>query len=443
MAPDGSIPRRAFLKSAVAIGGTAALAACTQRETVDVPSGPSDLSSLPNRQHAWNSALDTDDAGNPRSPRHHVLRLLDYRRDGPPTDADRRTTEEAFRLLERAYGRSNDGLLFTVGYAPAYFERFDRSPAGVDLPEPEALAPFENPAFDAPDAVVHLAGDRAKVVLAAEEALRGRTDAVNGVEVTTSLDGVFDVAERRTGFVGEGLPADNQDVAGVPGSEPVSEEAPLYMGFESGFRKSQATEDRVTIPEGPFAGGTTQHISKISLNLNQWYEQDSRYQRVAKMFCPAHADSGAVKGTGDNLGDDSGVADCAPTEETARTRGVVGHSQKMTDLREGDRPVLLRRDFDSTDGEQAGLHFVSLQRDVEEFVATREAMNGTDLDGAVGQRNNNGILQYMTVERRGNYLVPPRRLRALPPATPGTDSDDGPDSGSDVGGEARTTAEDA
>jgi len=53
-------------------------------------------------------------------------------------------------------------------------------------------------------------------------------------------------------------------------------------------------------------------------------------------------------------------------------------------------------------------------------VRTREAMNGTDVteQSAVGQRNNNGILQYVRTQRRGNYLVVPRSLRALPPADP-------------------------
>jgi hypothetical protein len=192
------------------------------------------------------------------------------------------------------------------------------------------------------------------------------------------------------------------------------------MGFKSGFKENQASEERVTIPDGPFAGGATQHVSAISLNLSQWYEQDSRFQRVAKMFCPAHAQNGTVEGVGENLGTSSRMDDCASAEEAARTMGVVGHSQKMVSVREGDRPIILRRDFDSTDGGRAGLHFVSLQRAIGDFVKTREAMNGTDLSSksAVGQRNNNGILQYISVERRGNYLLPPRRLRSLPPASP-------------------------
>jgi hypothetical protein len=47
-------------------------------------------------------------------------------------------------------------------------------------------------------------------------------------------------------------------------------------------------------------------------------------------------------------------------------------------------------------------------------------MNGEDLAerSAVGQKNNNGILQYMDVLRRGNFLLPPRELRALPTPNP-------------------------
>ncbi|MFC6725053.1 Tat pathway signal protein, partial [Halobium palmae] len=106
--------------------------------------------------------------------------------------------------------------------------------------------------------------------------------------------------------------------------------------------------------------------------------------------------------------------------EHAREYGRVGHSQKTARVREDGRPIILRRDFDSTDGGEASVHFVSLQRDVADFVTTREAMNGTDVTDApaVKQRVNNGILEYTFVERRGNYLLPPRSLRSLPPAQP-------------------------
>jgi hypothetical protein len=413
------VGRRAFLKSAVAIGGASALAACMDREDPSIPAGVEDPSSLPVRQHAWNEVLDRDDAGNVVPPRHHALLHLEYG-GGTPTDADRETVETALRTLERAYEWSNDGVLFTLGYSPAYFERFDADlHESVDLPEPRALSALEDPVLDDPDAVLHLASDHASAVLEAEEALRGNRETANGVDVEATLTDVFSVADRRSGFVGDGLPADHQDTGGVPDSKPVPEDSPFYMGFESGYEKSQATEDRVTVQSGPFAGGTTQHASHIDLNLEQWYEQDDRESRVAQMFCPAHADSGAVEGTGENLGDSPQLEDCGDPVETARDRGVVGHSQKLEPVREDGRPIILRRDFDSTDGGHAGVHFLALQREIADFVRTREAMNATDVSDStpVGRRQNNGIRQYLSVTHRGNYLLPPRGRRALP--TPG------------------------
>jgi hypothetical protein len=412
------------VKSAVAVGGAAALSACMGREketgtrTLDLPQGPDDLSSLPERQHAWDDYLTTDDHGNVVAPRHRVVLLLDYAGDGTPGADEREQVESAFRSLERAYGRSNEGLLFSVSYSPYYFDRFDADlPDSAALPEPEPLAPFEDPDPDDPDAVVHLASDYGSVVLGVEQALTGERSSLNGVEVAADLNGVFEEYDRRTGFIGRGLPAEHDDVEGVPADE-VPEDSPLYMGFESGFTKNQASEDFVTIETGPFAGGTTQHVSRIRLHLQQWYQQDTRYHRVATMFCPVHAEEGLVDGVGDNLGDSAGMAErgCpAHTDDHASEHGVVGHSQKSARAREDGSPLMIRRDFDSTDDGQATLHFVAVQQSIADFVKTREAMNGTDIDSAaVGQRTNNGILQYMTVERRGNYLVPPRSKRALP-----------------------------
>ncbi|WP_330633516.1 DUF7405 family protein [Halocatena halophila] len=420
-----SISRRSFVRSAVAVGGTAVFAACLARERPQaLPQGVTDPSTLPERQHAWNEALSKDDHGNVVVPRHRLLLYLDYRSEGVPTTDERSTVATALETLERAYPRSNEGLLFTVSYSPRYFERFDVSlPSSVSLPPPEALAPFESPTLDTPDAVVHLASDYGSVVLSAEQALFGELDALNGRGVDASIEGVFHRRERRTGFIGAGLPADNQSVAGLPASEPVSEETPLYMGFKSSFSKSQASEDRVTIDDGPFAGGTTQHISTLRLHLQQWYEQDSRRHRVATMFCPAHADEQRVEGVGENLGTDPEIsAQGCPSNTQAdwTERGRVGHAQKSARARRDDRPIILRRDFNSTDDDTAGLHFVSLQASIEDFVETRTAMNGTDLDGDGGsvQRSNNGILQYLTVRNRGNYLVPPRRHRVLPVPNP-------------------------
>ena len=419
------LSRRAFVKAAVAIGGASALSACLGREgDPDLPTGVDDPSTLPARQHAWNDALPTDDHGNDVPPSHRVLLYLDYAGDGTPDESDRETLSEALATLERAYPRKAEGLFATISYSPAYFDRFDADlPDSVDLPAPEALAPFETPALDTPDAVVHLASNYGSVVLGAEEALLGEKSELNGIAVEATLDSIFERADRRPGFIGDGLPAEHQDVGGIPDSEPVSEDTPLYMGFESGMKKSQASEDAVTIPEGPFAGGTTQHVSTIDLHLDQWYEQDSRSHRVASMFCPAHAEEGAVDGSGENLGDTNGVVErgCpAHATQDAREAGIVGHAQKAGRARRDGNPLLLRRDFDSTDGDQASVHFLSLQRGIDDFVTTREAMTGSDLagTGAVGRRSNNGILRYMTVQHRGNFLLPPREHRSFPAPRP-------------------------
>jgi len=423
---DPGVSRRDFVRAAVAIGGASALSACLDREGApDLPTGPDDPSALPSRQHAWNDVLPTDEHGNYVPPRHRVLLHLEYAGDGTPDGTDQATLSEALGALERAYPRQAEGLFVTISYSPSYFDRFEPDlPDSVDLPAPTALASFEDPARDTPDALVHLASNYASVVLGAEEALLGEIKELNGVEIPTSLESVLDRADRRTGFIGDGLPAEKQDVGGIPDSEPVTEDSPLYMGFESGMEKAQASEDAVTISEGPFAGGTTQQVSKIRLHLEQWYEQDSRSHRVKSMFCPAHANEDMVEGTGENLGDTNGIVESgcpAHASDDAREEGVVGHAQKAGRAREDGDPLILRRDFDSTDGDLASVHFLSLQRTITDFVTTRTAMNGADLTGtgSVGRRSNNGILRYMTVTNRGNFLLPPREHRAFPSPRPG------------------------
>lgn len=415
--PDRSgLSRRDYLRALVGVGGATALSACvSESDDVDVPTGTDDPESLPARQHAWNDVLSVDADGNVLPPEHHVLVALSLSTE--PTDDARATVEESLRSLERAYEWSNEGLVFTLGYTPAYFDRFGEDlPDEVGLPDPGPIT-GDADAFDEFDALLHLASDRSQVVLEAEEGLFGDHDELNGIEVETELSGVFDRIDdgRRTGFVGEGLPAEHTDVDGVPDSIP--DEAPFFMGFRSGFDRNQATENRVTIEEGAFAGATTQHVSSMGINLRQWFEQDSHPMRIGKLFSPAHADDDLVGDVGEKLETSNAVTDdlVEATEDDARSRGVVGHAQKAARARDDGEPVLLRRDFNTVDGDRPGVHFVSLQHDVEEFVRVREAMEGDDL-GVTDL--NNGIRGYLFVDRRGNYLLPPRSLRALPPANP-------------------------
>ncbi len=424
--PPADRSRRDVLKAAVAAGSTAALAACLDLADDDPPRG--DPSSKPARQHAWNDHVRTDEHGNVELPRHQTLLYLSLDRGGQPTEADRETVERALSALDEAYEWSSDGLLFSVAYSPAYFERFDAAPADVDLPAPTRLSPFEGPVFDTQDALVHLASDRADVVLEAEHALTGQTDEANGVDAEPLTD-ALSVESRRTGFVGAGMPAERQDADGVPDTNPVPEDAPLFMGFTAGFRENQATEDYVTIESGPFAGGTTKVVSNLRQRLDDWYVEQGYEERVMELFSPGHAADGLVEGVGNNLGADSRIDEYVDDAEAhAREYGRVGHAQKAARAnRDADGNVrVLRRHFESTDDvgsdrDVASLHFPSLQREIATFENVRRAMNGTDLadsSPAVRQRVNNGILEYVFVRRRGYFLVPPRELRALPAPDP-------------------------
>jgi hypothetical protein len=97
--------------------------------------------------------------------------------------------------------------------------------------------------------------------------------------------------------------------------------------------------------------------------------------------------------------------------------GVIGHSQTSARARRNNQPLIIRRDFDTVDGGQAGLHFVALQRTIDDFVTTRTAMNATAAqlqNPAITDTVNNGINEFIFVLRRANYLVPARAQRSFP-----------------------------
>jgi hypothetical protein len=423
---DTGPTRREVVKAAVAVGGAVGLSACVDAigGESSAPAGPDDLSTLPERQHAWKGRVREDEFGNEALPRHQTLLYLNLTEE-PNADA-RDTVEAALSTLDRALARNHEGLLHSIGYSPAYFDRhYDESlPEDLDLPEPRALSSFEDPELDRQDALLHLATDKPDLLLRVEEALTGERDTLNGTSVEAALTDVFEVDERRTGFVGAGMPHERGDqIEGVPEGNPIPEASPLFMGFKAGFAKNQATEDYVTLDSGPFAGGTTKHVSNIRQRLADWYGEQSYEERVMEMFSPGHVEQGLVEGVGENLGDDSGIDQFVDDIEThAREYGRVGHAQKAARAnRDADgNPLLLRRHFESADDDIASLHFPSLQTGISQFEAVRRAMNGEDIPQitpAVRQRVNNGILEYIFTKKRGNFLVVPRSLRALPTPT--------------------------
>lgn len=428
---DGALSRRQMIRAAVAIGGASGLAACRDRENEPAatpteqsfPQGPKDLSSFPNRQHAWTDYLVRDRFGNTVLPQHQTILLLEYTGSVPPADHERERVEAAFRTLERAYQRGtggetsavhHEGLLFVMGYAPAYFDRFDADlPESVDLPSPEdLLAELDEtePTADTYDAALHQASGYGSILLATERALFGDLEKVNGVTVKGGLDSLFEVAERRTGFVGRGQPAQKYDTDEIP------DNAPLSMGFKSAFGDTLPAEDRITIRKGPFTGGTTMQVSRLEHDLDEWYDRDHG-ERTRLMFSPAHT-SEEVDGVGQTLASDSGITEetAANAGEYVREEGVLGHGQKIARARDDDfTQRIMRRDFNITD--TPGLHFDSWQREMEDFLDIRRAMNGENIDAEVDAEND-GIRSFISVTNRATFLMPPRSLRALPEPNP-------------------------
>ena len=407
----GLTRRRLFAGAAAVAAGGAAIGVGLERalssgKTVPLVPLGTQPTGLPERQHAWTATLATDVDGNPIAPRFDRLLFFDV--DGAPTPAYARMLEAALRTLERRYPWGPSGLLFTAGWGPGYFERT----LGVPSPVPVArgLSDFELPAIDDYDLCLHFACDDERRLASVEAALL-HGEPLPGVDGPLQVSSALRWRETRTGFVGTGLPAAHQDVGGIPPGNPVPAGAPLFMGFKSGLRKNQATEDYVTIPDGPFAGGTTMQVSYMRLRLDSWYQQLSERERVARMYAPQVTPAQVSRFTTDAESDPNQLG------EAINRYGVIGHSQTSARARRNGKPLIIRRDFNTVDGGQAGLHFVSVQRTIEDFVTTRNAMNATAAqlqNPAITDTVNNGINEFMFVLKRANYILPPRSARSFP-----------------------------
>ncbi|MDT3434770.1 hypothetical protein [Haloarcula sp. 1CSR25-25] len=444
------------MRTALAIGGSSALTAVIGAQpgagvkgegySFDVPQGPENPNAFPERQHAWAQDLKTDPFGNGVLPNHQLILFLNYKGGSTPTGKERKEVEAAFRTLELAFQRlsggdsagDNEGLVFMVGYSRSYFDRFEQDlPNAVDFLRPEEVlrrTDDDPDKADNYDAVTLLSSATVSVLLGSEEALFGELDTLNGVSVRGSLEGIFEKAERRTAFVGKGLPRDNlvedpdvpltdeetDEITDEHVKESLREEAPLSMGYKSGFKDNLATEDAATITTGPFKEGTTFQVSKLELDLGKWYEND-RQRRDELMFSHEHSPSD-IGDIGEKLEDDSGISEeiVDDLEKTAENRGRVGHAAKTAGARNEDfEPLILRRSEGVNNSlvhpkeGKVGFNFSAVMEDIEDFVKTRQAMNASHLDNHIGE-GGHGILPYMEVTNRATFLLPPRKHRSLP-----------------------------
>ncbi|WP_251342925.1 DUF7405 family protein [Haloplanus halophilus] len=404
--------RRSALARLGAVAGTLGLSGCARvlgsaSDGVDtgLPPNPH-ADSLPARQYVQGPYLPTDAAGNDLQPRYRRVLLL--RLDVDPSVEAARTVERAMRTVEAAFDWRGDGLFHLLAWGTDYFERIGEL-GRAPISKPRVVSRTDDPALLSFDAVLVLESDVPSHLSAVENAMFGAATTLQGQPVDHPLGDVLSVAERRTGFLGEGLPAKHADVEGIPAGA-LSADDPTFMGFFSDRQGTQASEDRVAIDGGRFDGGTTLHVAHLTQDLDTWWEGLDDAGRVARMFSPEF-DPAEIADFGANVPFTDAV------REHAREFDVVGHHEKVAQVRREGEPLLLRRDFNTTDGGHAGVHFLSLQRTLDHFRRTRRAMNGwyvRDDSEAITDRENNGILNFVDVQSRANFYVPPRDERAFP-----------------------------
>lgn len=348
--------------------------------------------SLPSGQHFWESTYGLDEQRRPIGPKFHRLLMLDVL--SRPTARDVEHLESALSALEQRFPYGPAGLLTCLGWGSGWFERYASIPSPILRPLP--MAAWENPTLEDIDASLHIASDDEKVLEQVTSELFG----------PGPLDqrGTLRLRETRTGFTGSALPTQRVPEANI------ATRSPLLMGFHSGLRGNQATESSITVPDGPLAGGTTMHVSRIVLDLAAWYTHHPE-RRAALMFSPTTSAAAADKFSHDAPSD----ADRLPAHAAAH--GMVGHAQAAGRARLYGRPRINRRDFATIDHGEPGTHFVSLQRRLEDFNATRAVMNAADArthHPHIGPRQNNGLNAFLDVRTRATFAVPPRANRAYP-----------------------------
>lgn len=402
--------RRRLLSSLATLAGTLGLSGCAEflsqpddAPEADLPSNPL-ADDLPRRQHAWNDRLRTDATGNTLLPQHHRVLLLDL--DDEPSVAAAESIELAMRTLERAYEFQSDGLLHMLTWGTAYFERLDGLDASP-IREPRVISRTDDPDLRSFDAALVLASDAPSHLEATEAAMFDSKPELGSTTVEERLGDAFSVAGRRTGFIGEGHPAEHADAEGISA---VPDDAPMFTGFFSGRGGTQASEDAITIGSDSHADGTTMHLSHLRVALEKWWGRSDE-ERAEKMFSPDFIPEEAA-------GRDPLEFTNSVTEH-ASEHGMVGHWEKVARARKDGEPLLLRRDFNTVDGGEPGVHFLSLQEQLSDFEETRDAMNGWWLKEEHPQlfdQKNNGLLEFIEVLSRANFYVPPRDERVFPDA---------------------------
>jgi hypothetical protein len=290
----------------------------------------------------------------------------------------------------------------------------------------------------------------------------GGSNTLAGRPTTSPLLGVLSVTSSRLMFQQISLPRYVAANNGFPFADRINTRSPMWMGFAdqqtSGSGpapavtfQGNASARRTTARAGDyFDNGSIQHLSHNILDLEAWYarageadqEEDETFlERVQYMFRsnpppsqgntdqffngggPAFLNN-EFKGTGDAAAGAQGIG----TPENEHRIGHLTALQRSSRAADGT-PLHIRMDgpgFDTMDipstlpvpgtsRNVAKLQFTVFVPTADFFTTMRRNQASLDLQQQFNvDPNDNGLERFITATRRQNFLVPPRRHRALP-----------------------------
>jgi hypothetical protein len=455
-------------------GGAGALAAAGIYGLVDRLTGAPQRSGtrvLPSEQHVLGKLEVVQDNGVEVvvPPLHHEVVTAILRVDETPQalGAAMEALEDVLRRGDDRYGPAPAGLSISVGWGLPYFNRYVPGPARKRLPVDLRASKAADRRVAALIDAVRFPSDPEDLILEKNDvAFFFRSDSRDHIasvstEIFQELGDMFELTSIRKGFMGGGfhgqrsLPKRMALAAGVAGAELIPDTAELFLGFTS-TQKAALGPPGITNfetlpgytdqwPDGYFLGGTAMHLSHIFEDVEAWYLNFDFSERVSTTFRPGlHVPEGTQ-----TVPQDAADADAtqAVLREASRFH-AVGHSSAMQPASRLPHDVVAndgrrfpkgtaipqRADFNTLDNPffwssrpevdgqvdepAAGLHFVVFTPTADDFHRTRFAMDGILPDGSsvpLDPRSRaQGFNSILRPTHRQNFLVPPRRHRALP-----------------------------
>jgi hypothetical protein len=454
-------------------GATTALGAAGLYEAVDrlttTPPRPAVASERPVEQHVLDGqAIVLDDGVEVLvPPLHHRVVTARVAVGGGRTSVReaREALESELARLDAEHPASPAGLAVTVAWGLPYFRRYVSRQA-------ERLLPVDRRATGARGETIRVLEDaerfpsdpEATILEENDVAVLLRSDHLDVLDHAHSrlfddLLGVFDVTSVRKGFVGGGfgvgpsLPKRMAMAAALPGADLIPEAAELFLGFTSTQRHALGpgrianleTLGYAELRGAYFVGATHMHLSHLHENVDAWYRNFDRRERLAATFRPGLRVSPGRRTVRQAPEDVQSIQELRRAHER---HGRIGHAGALQSASRLDRdvvgsdgvvyrkgtPVPQRADFNTLDNPfawtsapardgfaeapVAGLHFVAFNPTSDDFRRVRLAMDGVLPDGTrlqLDQRSRGqGLNAVLRTTHRQNFLVPSRAHRSFP-----------------------------